>query len=211
MKMELRLETEKDYRTVEEITREAFWNLYVPGCDEHLLVHKIRTHPDFIPELDFVAELNGQVVGNIMYSHSKVIDEHGHEHGVITFGPVSVLPAFQKQGIGAALIKHSAKIAAEMGFCAIVIYGFPEYYHKLGFKSASEFGISRADGKFAKALMAMELTEHAFDHVSGRFFESTTFVLDQAEVALFDQGFPHKEKFRTKTQEQFEITSNALE
>ena len=64
----MRLETEKDYRAVEELTREAFWNVYKPGADEHYFVHTMRSHPDFIPELAFVLELDGKIVGNIMYT-----------------------------------------------------------------------------------------------------------------------------------------------
>ena len=57
MNIPIRQEQPQDYDTVEQITREAFWNLYRPGCEEHLIVHKLRKHPDFIPELAFVIEL----------------------------------------------------------------------------------------------------------------------------------------------------------
>ncbi len=67
MNMTIRLETEKDYRAVEELTREAFWNVYKPGADEHYYVNQMRNHPDFIPELAFVLEKDGKIIGNIMY------------------------------------------------------------------------------------------------------------------------------------------------
>ena len=73
----IRLETEKDYRAVEELTREAFWNVYKPGADEHYYVHQMRNHPDFIPELAFVLELDGKIVGNIMYTKAWLEDESG--------------------------------------------------------------------------------------------------------------------------------------
>ena len=90
-------EGEKDYRIVEELTREAFWNLYVPGCTEHFILHNLRNSVDFIPELDFIAEKEGQIVGHIVYSRGKIQDKKGVEKEVISFGPVSVLPRFQKQ------------------------------------------------------------------------------------------------------------------
>ena len=117
----IRNEKEDDYLNVEEITREAFWNLYFPGCNEHYLVHQMRNHPDFIKELDFVAEYNGQAVGNIMYTKAQLIDEQGFKEDIISFGPVSVLPEFQRKGIGSALINHTKKIAIDTGIKAIVI------------------------------------------------------------------------------------------
>lgn len=123
MNLSIRNETENDHREVEELTREAFWNLYVPGCDEHYLVHTMRDHPDFIPDLDFVALFDNTIVGNIMYTRSRLIDEKENEVEIITFGPFSVLPGFQRQGIGNALISHSRQVALEMGYKAIVIHG----------------------------------------------------------------------------------------
>ncbi|MDY6957979.1 MAG: N-acetyltransferase, partial [Halobacteriota archaeon] len=100
MNINIRREEETDYRVVEEITREAFWNLNVPGCEEHYLVHCLRKHPDFIRELDYVAEIEGKVVGNIMYTKSFVVDEDQDKIDTITFGPLSVLPEYQRKGIG---------------------------------------------------------------------------------------------------------------
>ena len=105
--MTIRLEAEKDYRIVENLTREAFWNQYVPGCDEHYLVHMMRAHEDFIPELDFVLTLDGEIIGSIMYTRSKLVDENGNEKQILTFGPVSILPKYQRQGYGKMLIEHS--------------------------------------------------------------------------------------------------------
>ena len=103
----IRKEEQKDWEIVENITREAFYNLYVPGCVEHYLVHIMRKHEDFIPELDFVLERNGQVIGNIMYTKARLIDENGIEKEILTFGPVSILPAYQRMGYGKMLMEHS--------------------------------------------------------------------------------------------------------
>jgi len=92
----IRNETENDYRAVEEITREAFWNLYFPGCHEHYLVHIMRDHADFLKELDFVAECDGKIVGNIMYTKAWLVDETGKEMDIVSFGPISVLPEYQR-------------------------------------------------------------------------------------------------------------------
>ena len=136
MNISIRNETENDYREVEELTREAFWNLYVQGCDEHYLVHKMRKHPDFIPELDFVALFENKIVGNIMYTKSCIVDESNNRIETTTFGPISVLPTFQRQGVGSALIGHSKKVAFEKGYNIIIIQGHPHNYCKHGFKSS---------------------------------------------------------------------------
>ena len=122
MNLVIRNEKTKDYRIVEELTREAFWNLYVPGCSEHFILHNLRNNADFIKELDFVAEREGQIVGHIAYSRAKITDKQGMGKEVISFGPVSVLPEYQKQGIGRALISYTIGIAKEKGHQAISIY-----------------------------------------------------------------------------------------
>jgi len=124
MDIELRLEEEKDYFIVENITREAFWNHHVPGCDEHLLIHNLRKTNEFIKELDFVAINNNKIIGNIVYVKAKIIN-NDMEYTVLTFGPISVLPEYQNNGIGSKLINHTVKISKEMGYKCIIIYGDP--------------------------------------------------------------------------------------
>ena len=102
--IEIRNEEERDYKKVEEVTRAAFWNLYVPGCDEHYLTHIMRSHEDFIRDLDFVIEVDGEIVGNIMYTKAKLIDESGEEKDILTFGPVCILPEYQRAGYGKKII-----------------------------------------------------------------------------------------------------------
>lgn len=199
----IRPEQTADRRTVEELTREAFWNVHVPGCNEHLLVHKLRDHEDFIPELDFVAVVEGKLVGNIMYSRAKVIDTDGCEHPVLTFGPVSVLPEYQKRGIGAALIEHSCRAALALGYESILIYGDPQYYCRFGFRPAEAFSVTNAEGRFHPALQALELKAGALTGVRGRFCESPVYHLDADEADAFEAGFPPKEKFVTESQRTF--------
>ena len=93
----IRNETESDFREVEILTRKAFWNVNVPGCDEHYLAHVLRNHEDFIPELDLVAETeDGEIVGNVMYTKAKLVEESGTELSILTFGPISVHPDYQR-------------------------------------------------------------------------------------------------------------------
>jgi len=196
----IRPEKESDFEEVEHITREAFWDIYKPGCDEHLLAHKLRAVPAFIPELDFVAELDHRIAGNIMYSRARVIGEDGREDEVITFGPVSVLPACQKRGIGSLLITHTRKLAQEMGYRAIFIFGNPAYYRRFGFLNAEAFGIATADGENFEEFMGLELYKDALRGIKGRFQEDPVFHIDKEELEAFETRFPYREKHVTDTQ-----------
>lgn len=199
----IREETESDYRSVEELTREAFWNLNVPGCDEHYLAHSLRKSPAFIPELDLVAETDGKIVGNIMYAHSSIKQNDGSILPVLTFGPLSVLPEFQKKGIGGQLIRKSIAKAIAMGYSAILIYGDPAYYARFGFVAAEEFKIRTNQGLYAAALQAYELQPGALSGVSGKFDEGEAYQIDPELSAQFDKGFPFKEKLVTPSQSRF--------
>ena len=147
----IRLETEKEYSAVEEITREAFWNIYKPGADEHYFVHTMRSHPDFIPELAFVLELDGtspaeptQIVGNIMYTRCQLVDSDGNKKDVLTFGPLSIHPDSQRKGYGKKLQLSSFERAKELGYDTIVIFGNPENYVGTGFQNGRHFHYSRS-------------------------------------------------------------------
>ena len=143
----IRNERPEDYETVERITREAFYNLYVPGCVEHYLVHLMRTHEDFIPELDFVLELDGAEIGNIMYTKATLTDEEGTVKEILTFGPVCVLPAYQRKGYGKLLMEHSFRKAVEVGYDAIVIFGSPANYVGRGFESCKKYKVRAENGR----------------------------------------------------------------
>ncbi len=209
MNLSIRNETGNDYREVEELTREAFWNLYVPGCDEHYLVHKMRIHPDFIPELDFVAVLNHKIVGNIMYTKAHLVDETGNQVGIATFGPISVLPACQRRGIGSALISRSKQAAFEMGYKAIVIHGHPHNYCKHGFKGSKDYHISNAEGKFPYSLLVLELEKGFLEGHAWRYSESEVYSLDPKAAQEYDALFEPKKKEYRYSQEEFHIASRA--
>ncbi len=198
--MMLRPEAGADYCAVERLTRDAFWDIYKPGCDEHLLAHKLRDAGAFLPQLDYVAVQNDCIVGNIMYSAAQVRDDDGHVHPVLTFGPLSVLPACQGQGIGSALVLHTLNIARATKYPAVIIFGNPGFYHRFGFKSAGRFGITTQTGDSFDAFMALPLYENALGGISGRFYEDDVFQVDPIELAEFDRGFPYREKHITDTQ-----------
>ena len=131
----IRSEEPKDYEIVEEITRNAFYNLYMPGCVEHYLVHQMRGHPDFIPQLDLVLELDGAVIGYIMYTKATLTDVSGHVKDVLTFGPLCIDQRYQRKGYGKLLMAHSFEKALGMGYDAVVIFGMPSNYVSSGFVS----------------------------------------------------------------------------
>ena len=202
MDIELRLEEEKDYFIVENITREAFWNYHVPGCDEHLLLHNLRKTNEFIKELDFVAINNNKIIGNIVYVKSKVINNDA-EYTVLTFGPISVMPEYQNNGIGSKLIKHTVKLSREMGYKGIIIYGDPEYYKRFGFKESKQYKITNKEKKYPAALLVLELYPNALNGVEGIFDEGNAYEVNNNEMEEFDKKFIKKEKGYSKTQDRF--------
>ena len=200
MNLSIRPEEEKDYRDVENLTREAFWNLYRSGCVEHLIVHNLRKTPAFVKELSFVALDDNKIVGSIIYSKAKVITDENTEFEVLCMGPIGVLPPFQGQGIGSLLMNASAEKARQLGFRCVIIFGNPVYYHRFGFKSASEYGIQTSTGENFEAFMALELRAGGLSGISGRFYEDKVFEVDPAELEIFEKEFPYKEKLVTDTQ-----------
>jgi putative acetyltransferase len=201
----IRNETENDFHAVEELTREAFWNLYFPGCVEHYLVHQMRNHADFIKALDFVAEYNGKIVGNILYTKAWLLDESGQEMEIASFGPLSVLPKYQRKGIGSALISHSIAAAISMGIQGIVILGDPHNYCKHGFRSSKDLNISDLNGDYPYGMLALELAEGAFAGHAWKYQYSDVFNVNEEGAEDFDKNFPTKGKGYHYSQEIFSI------
>ena len=212
MKTIIRNETPADYRAVETLTREAFWNQNFPGCDEHYLVHVMRSHPDFIPQLDFVLELDGEIIGSVLYTKAALLDEQGQKKTVLTFGPVSIAPEHQRKGYGKQLLEHSFAAAAAMGYDAIVIFGNPDNYVARGFKSCKKFGVCLAPQVFPTALLMKELRDGALTGGPWQYLPSSVGTLceDAAAVTAFDAGFPPKEKGWQPSQEEFYIHSHSM-
>lgn len=210
MMLNIRNERESDYKIVEDITRKAFYNVYVPGCMEHYLVHIMRGHEDFIPELDFVIELDGQIVGNIMYTKAKLTDEGGTEKEIVTFGPVSILPKYQRKGYGKMLIEHSLKRAAELGYEAVVIMGSPANYVGSGFQCCRKYNICVEKEKYPAAMLVKELKPGALDGRLWFYADSPVMNVDEREAQAFDDGLEKMEKKWMPSQEAFYIMSHAF-
>lgn len=203
-KLSYRNETISDYWMVENLTREAFWNIHAPGCDEHYLMHIVRDSKSFVEELDMVAETNGYVVGNIVYTKARIVEDCGKQLEVLCFGPLSILPNYHGRGIGAKLIEVTVEKARDMGYKAVLIYGDPGYYSRFGFVPAENYHIGTSDNMYIDALQALELEEGALENRSGRFFIDDVFEIDEEDVADFDKGFPPMEKLSgLKSQKKF--------
>jgi putative acetyltransferase len=205
----IRNEKSEDYRIVEELTRKAFWNIYVPGCNEHYLVHVMRKHKDFIPELDYVIEKDKKIIGNIMYTKAKLVSGNGREKPILTFGPVCILPEYQRKGFGKKLIEHSFIRAKELKYEAVVIFGNPNNYVNLGFKSTSRFDISLENEIYPSAMLAKELIEESLKGEKWIYKESDVYEIDEKKAEEFDLEFEKVEKKRQGSQEVFYILSNS--
>lgn len=208
--LKIRKETEADYQRVEEITRKAFYNMYMPGCVEHYLVHIMRSHRDFIPELDFVLELDGEVVGNIMYTKAKLTDENGQEKEIVTFGPVSVLPEYQRKGYGKQLIEYSFEKAAALGYESVVIFGSPANYVSRGFQSCRKYKVCVENGTYPAAMLVKELVPGALDGRTWIYKESPAMQIREEDAKRFDDTLEKMEKKWQPSQEEFYILSNAV-
>ena len=206
----IRNEEETDYERVEDITRKSFWNLYVPGCNEHYLVHVMRSHPDFLPELDLVIEADNQIIGNIMYTKTKLIDESGEEKDILTFGPVCILPEYQRKGYGKKLMEYSFEQAAALGYDVIVIFGSPKNYVSHGFKSCKKYNVCLENEIYAAAMMVKELKPDVLDGRKWVYYQSPVFEIDEQEAERFDEGLESLEKKYQPSQEEFFIHSHAI-
>ena len=209
MEITIRREEEQDYKVVEHLTREAFWNLYKPGCDEHYLVHIMRSHPDFVSELDFVALHENRIVGNIMYTKSHLVSEDNCRMETLTFGPISVLPEFQGKGIGSKLISHTKEIARRDGYSAIIILGDPRNYCKHGFQSSRDYNISNSEGKYPYGQLTLELTPEIFKGRNWKFYYSEIFNIKEEDAENFDKLFEPKIRKIQHSQVEFSIAFRA--
>ena len=200
MEVSIKKTDKKDFFQTENLTREAFWNVYKPGCDEHLILNKIRKSKSYIPELDLVAIKENQIIGHIISTKARVIDTVNMEHEVLCVGPISVLPEFQKRGVGTKLLNYSITEAENLGYTAMILFGNPDYYHRFGFRNAKENEITTKDFKNFEPFMALELQLNSLKNVSGRFFEDNAFFANQDELPEFEKKFPYRKKLKTKTQ-----------
>lgn len=194
--MILRREEPGDYFAVENLTREAFWNVYRPGCMEHYVLHTLREDSAFVKELDYLIEDQGKIVAHIAYALGDLKTGHGSEK-ILLFGPVSVLPAEQGKGYGSALIRFTLEKAKMLGYPAVCITGNPDYYHRFGFESASQYGISYegvGTDDEAPFFMVKFLKKDSIGEIRGVYSDPACYFPDTAQVERFDLAFPQKKK-----------------
>ena len=195
----IRLEKKEDHRVVENLAREAFWNVYRPGCLEHYVLHVMRDAEDFVPELDFVMEKDGEIIGQNVFVRAKIKADDGREIPIMTMGPICIAPKFKRQGYGKILLDHSLEKAAELGAGALCFEGNIEFYGKSGFTFASEFGIryhGLPEGEDASFFLCKELIPGYLDGITGEYATPQIYFVDEAEAEAFDQKYPYKEKLK---------------
>ena len=207
----IRRENENDYREVENLAREAFWNLSNPGCFEHYFIHIMRTHEDFIPELDYVIERDGKVIASVMYCKAKLVDEQGNEKQIVTMGPLCVLPEYQRKGYGKALLEYTFEKAKGLGYDVVINFGNPDNYVARGYKSCMKYNVCFEGDFYPAALLVKVLTGDALDGRKWFYHPSDVDAPcdDTKAVEEFDKLFPPKEKGWQPSQEEFYIHSHS--
>ena len=195
----IRLEKAEDYREVENLVRESFWNVYRPGCSEHFVIHVLRDDPAFVKELDFVMEQNGVLIGQNMFMRTVINADDGRVIPVLTMGPIGITPELKRKGYGKKLLDYSLAKAAELGYGAVLFEGNIGFYGHSGFTYARNFGIryhGLPDGADDSFFLCKELIPGYLDDVTGVYQTPQGYYVDDADVEEFDKAFSHKEKLR---------------
>ena len=199
MNLIIRNETEADYRAVENLVRESFWNVYRPGCLEHYVMHVLRDDPAFIKELDFVMELDGELIGQNIFMKTRIDADDGRTIDVLTMGPIGIAPAYKRKGFGKKLLDYSLEKAAEMGFGAVLFEGNIGFYGKSGFDYARDFGIRYHDldpDEDDSFFLCKELIPGYLNGVTGVYQTPAGYYVDPDDAEAFDASFPKKEKLK---------------
>ena len=195
----IRRETESDYRAAEELVREAFWNVYRPGCQEHYVLHRFRCDPAFVPELSYVMERDGRLIGQNMFVRAAIRRDGGGSVPILAMGPICVAPDLQRQGLGKRLLDFTLDKAAALGCGAVCFEGNIDFYGKSGFTYARRFGIRYHDlpeGADDSFFLCRELIPGWLDGVRGEYTPPQGYFVSPEEVEEFDRSFPPKEKLR---------------
>ena len=202
MAIVFRREEEKDFRTVENLVRESFWNVYRPGCAEHYVLHRMRSNPAFVPELDYVMEKDGQLIGQNVFVRAHIASDDGREIPIMAMGPICIAPEYKRQGYGKMLLDYTLEKAKEYGCPALCFEGNIDFYGKSGFTYASEFGIRYHDlpaGTDASFFLCKELVPGYLSGITGEYGPPECyFVADQnpEDFAAYEATFPYKEKLK---------------
>lgn len=195
----IRLERKEDYRKVENLVRESFWNVYRPGCLEHYVLNQLRDNTDFIPELDFVMERDGKIIGQNVFVKAHIKAYDGSNISILTMGPICITPELKRHGYGKILLDYSLEKAAELGFGAVCFEGNIDFYGKSGFTFASEFGIryhGLPEGTDASFFLCKELISGYLNGITGEYATPKAYFVDESKADEFDKNFPFKEKLK---------------
>ncbi len=195
----IRLERKEDHRETENLVREAFWNVYRPGCYEHFVLHVLRDYDGFVSPLNFVMEKDDEIIGQIVFVKASVALDGGGELPVLTMGPICIANKFKRQGYGKILLDYGFAKAAEYGFGAVCFEGNINFYGKSGCVRASEYGIryrGMPEGEEADFFLCKELRKGYLDGVNGEYGAPEAYYVDDADVEEFDKTFPYKEKLK---------------
>ncbi len=195
----IRLERKEEQREVEHLVREAFWNVYRPGCLEHYVLKQLRYDADFVPELDFVMEQNGVLIGQIMFMKANIKADDGRDIPIMTLGPICIAPEWKRMGYGKILLDYSLEKAKELGCGAVCLEGDINFYGKSGFDYASKFDIryhGLPDGEDFPFFLCKELIAGYFTDVTGVYAPPQGYFVDEQEAEEFDKSFPYKEKLK---------------
>lgn len=195
----IRREETCERREVENLVREAFWNVYRPGCLEHYVLHCLRDDPAFVPELDFVMEADGRLIGQCMCMRAEIKSDDGRVIPIMTLGPIGILPELQRRGLGKAILDHTLAQATAMGFGAVCFEGNLDFYGKSGFAHASDFGIryhGLPEGADASFFLCRELQPGYLAGTTGEYATPAGYFVNPAAAEVFDRQFPHKEKLK---------------
>ena len=198
-KLNIRNEKREDYREVENLIRESFWNVYRPGCLEHYVIHKLRDDEAFIPELDFVMELDGKLIGQNMFMKANIKADDGRDIPIMTMGPICITPELKRKGYGKILLDYSLEKAKEYGCKALCFEGNIDFYGKSGFDLASKFGIryhGLPEGEDASFFLCKELEEGYLKGITGEYTTPDGYFVSEEEAEKFDKNFPPKEKLK---------------
>ncbi|MBS7297739.1 MAG: N-acetyltransferase [Eubacteriales bacterium] len=199
----IRLERKEDHRIVENLVRESFWNVYRPGCLEHYLITRLREHPDFVKELDFVMEKDGEIIGQNVFVKANIKADDGRNIPILTMGPICITPKLKRQGYGKILLDYSTRKATELGFGAVCFEGNINFYGKSGFTFASEFGLryhGLPEGADASFFLCKELVPGYLNSITGEYATPKAYFVDEAEVEEFDKNFSPKQKLKLSGQ-----------
>ena len=195
----IRPERKEEYREVENLVRESFWNVYRPGCSEHYVIHVLRDDPAFVKELDFVMEKDGKLIGQNIFMKTTIEADDGKTIDVLTMGPIGIAPELKRKGYGKAILDYSLEKAAEMGFGAVLFEGNIGFYGNSGFDYASKFGIRYHDlpeDADASFFLCKELIPGYLDGITGVYQTPKGYYVEDADVEEFDKNFPPKEKLK---------------